>query len=87
MAGDPIAFRACLPPDFKTALTVTGGGDAQLRFDLDMTEVPALMAEWDRLLLVAIVPEGEHPQPAPRPGGPGGGWRKRSRPRSKTESG
>lgn len=61
---EPIAFLAALPDQPGTAaLSVYPDGNASLRLSLDASQVPALTAEWprlvDKLLSVAIVPEGE----------------------------
>lgn len=61
---EPITFLAALPDSPGTAaLQVYRDGDASLRLSLDASQVPALTAAWprlvDKLLSVAIVPEGE----------------------------
>ena len=61
---EPIAFLAALPDQPGTAaLSVYRDGNASLRLSLDASQVPELTAAWprlvDKLLSVAIVPEGE----------------------------
>ena len=61
---EPITFLAALPDSPGTAaLQVYRDGDASLRLWVSADQVPALTAAWprlvDRLLSVAIVPEGE----------------------------
>lgn len=61
---EPITFLAALPDSPGTAaLQVYRDGDASLRLSLDASQVQVITAAWprlvDKLLSVAIVPEGE----------------------------